>query len=391
MKVGIVLAKPPGYSETFFNSKIKGLNESGFDIILFTQVKQSHYNLSPVRTGFRLSSNPFKTLYKFIRSFFSILFSIKKVINFYRLEKKDSKSSTIIIKKIFLNSHILSADLDWIHFGFATMAIDRENLAEAIGAKMAVSFRGFDIDVYPLKNPGCYDLLWKKVNKVHSISNYLLLKSYDLGLPKTKEFQIINPAVLINDIGESIQLERKNDVLQILTIARLHWIKNIDLLIETAEFLKRKKVKFEWKVIGDGIQKDEERYQYHLIERDLENHVTLLGKRSHKDTLDILSQTDVYVQTSWSEGFCNAVLEAQSLGVLCLAMNVGGLKENIIHGKTGFLINSFNADKLGQSIIDVRNMDPNEKLMMEKNAMERVKKEFNSEQQIRDFIKFYKN
>ena len=256
---------------------------------------------------------------------------------------------------------------------------------------MAVSFRGFDIDVYPLKNPGCYDLLWKKVNKVHSISNYLLLKGYDLGLPKTKEFQIINPAVLINDIGESIQLERKNDVLQILTIARLHWIKNIDLLIETAEFLKRKKVKFEWKVIGDGIQKDEERYQYHLIERDLENHVTLLGKRSHKDTLDILSQTDVYVQTSWSEGFCNAVLEAQSLGVLCLAMNVGGLKENIIHGKTGFLINSFNAEKLGQSIIDVRNMDPNEKLMMEKNAMERVKKEFNSEQQIRDFIKFYKN
>jgi colanic acid/amylovoran biosynthesis glycosyltransferase len=34
-KIGIVLSSTPGYSETFFKSKIKGLQESGYDVTLF--------------------------------------------------------------------------------------------------------------------------------------------------------------------------------------------------------------------------------------------------------------------------------------------------------------------------------------------------------------------
>ena len=32
MKIGIVLSQTPGYSETFFNSKIKGLLKNGVDV-----------------------------------------------------------------------------------------------------------------------------------------------------------------------------------------------------------------------------------------------------------------------------------------------------------------------------------------------------------------------
>ena len=44
----------------------------------------------------------------------------------------------------------------------------------------------------------------------------------------------------------------------------------------------------------------------------------------------MLNDSDLYIQYSFSEGFCNAVLEAQSKGVLSIVSNAGALSENII-------------------------------------------------------------
>ena len=75
---------------------------------------------------------------------------------------KDGKSLKNSLKLIILNQFFLKEKLDWLHFGFGMLAKDRENVAEAIGAKMAVSFRGYDLYLSPLKHPGCYDLLFLK-------------------------------------------------------------------------------------------------------------------------------------------------------------------------------------------------------------------------------------
>ena len=53
---------------------------------------------------------------------------------------------------ILRSSHIIRYDLDWLHFGFATCALGRENLASLIGAKMSTSIRGYDIAIYPKIN-----------------------------------------------------------------------------------------------------------------------------------------------------------------------------------------------------------------------------------------------
>ncbi|TFB13069.1 glycosyltransferase, partial [Microbacterium sp. 3H14] len=97
-------------------------------------------------------------------------------------EKRQKTSVKRSIEKIYINSTLLKLEVDWLHFGFATMAIERELVAKAIGAKMAVSFRGYDINVYPLKHAGCYKKLWQQVDKVHSISEFLIQKAYALGL-----------------------------------------------------------------------------------------------------------------------------------------------------------------------------------------------------------------
>ena len=207
MRIGIVLSTTPAYSETFFRSKIEGLLKNGFEVILYCHKNDGKFKLCPVVVGPSVSSNPWVQASYFIKEYLLLLPYSKRVLKYIRLEKKEGSSTLQILKKIYLNAHLLKAKVDWLHFGFATMALGSETVAKAIGAKMAVSFRGFDINVYPIKNPGCYSKLWKHVDRVHSISNYLLAKAYQMGLSQNTPSQIITPAVRLDLLPKASFIE----------------------------------------------------------------------------------------------------------------------------------------------------------------------------------------
>ena len=393
MKIGLVLSNPPAYSETFFNSKIKGLINDGFDVKLFVQTGSSNGTFCPVVKAPKVYSNTVIQLLVMCAVYVSLLPRMKRVRRFIHFERKQKISWSSLLKKVYLNAHLLKADLDWVHFGFATQALGSECVAKAIGAKMAVSFRGFDINVYPIKHPKCYDLLWKNVDKVHSISKFLLHQAYDLRLSAQVPYEIITPAVA-NEILENNNNNNKgekNKPVELLTIARLHWIKGIDVLIETAELLKEKGFDFSWKIIGSSDQKTTERYQYHIYEKGLQQHIQLLGRLTHKETLMQLQKTNVYVQPSLNEGFCNAVLEAQAMGKLCIATNVGGLPENIEEGVSGWLVPKQTPSALSCKIIEVCALPKIDQYQVGIAAVNRVKTQFTLKDQQQKFVKFYQN
>jgi len=389
-KIGLVLSQPPGYSETFFQSKIKGLIAQGMEVALYCQKGDDDFKLCPVIISPAVSRNPIIQGFYFLKVYLQLLLHLRAVLKYVQLELKSGTTIFQLFKQVYLNSHLLSAKLDWLHFGFATQALGSETVAKAIGAKMAVSFRGFDIAVYPRKHPGCYKKLWKYVDKVHTISTYLLREAYSLGLSKNTPFERITPAVNLDLIHSESRMEvAASEEIQIVTIARLHYIKGIDLLIEAASLLKQKSLKFSWKVIGGGTKEYQERYQYHIYEKGLQKEVLLTGKLSHKETLKLLTSANLYVQPSLNEGFCNAVLEAQAMGTLTIASNTGGLPENIVDGKTGWLFESQSAESLARQIEWVLALNVTEKSQISTDAMKRVREVFNIEKQQREFFGFY--
>lgn len=388
MTIGIVLAKPPGYSETFFNSKIKGLQENGHEVVLFTGPCKESYRVCTHKESPRVHKILLLQICNMIFVGLRLLPHLKAVQKFVELEREESSSVSRIFKKIYNNSHLLKFKGDWLHYGFATLAIDRELVAEAIGAKMAVSFRGFDLNVYPLKHPGCYQLLWNKIDKVQSISEYLLEKGYALGLDKTVPCQIISPAIDLNTLPKREENKTSNPI-KIVTIARFNWMKGIDYLIEVAYYLKNEGFNFEWHLIGSGHNLESERYVFHIHQRGLERYVILKGRCSHHDTLNMLASADIYVQTSLNEGFCNAVLEAQALGVPCVAFRVGGLPENIKDNETGWLIAPYDVKAMAQRIITISCLAANEKSKISENAIKRVEEHYDLERQKRGFKEFY--
>ena len=389
MKIGIVLATPPGYSETFFTSKIKGLQKNGMEVILFVREKNKNFTLCKQISAPKVYTNPVKQFISSLLVFASLLPHFKNLFRFIKLEKQSNIPFIQIYKKVYLNAHILKHKLDWLHFGFATQALGSELVAKAIGAKMAVSFRGFDINVYPLKYPNCYKAVWENVDKVHSISNYLLTEARQMGLSKSLPYQIITPAVDFNKIKKSSIYNQQS--ITLVTIARLNWIKGLSTAIQAMKFLKDKKIDFQYYIIGSGTDKETERYKYQAYTLGLEKEVIFSGKLSHKETLQLLNIADLYVQPSFNEGFCNAVLEAQTLGKLCIVSNTGGLPENIENGKTGWLIPKYNPKALANKIIEIVHLPEDKKQEISNNAQKRVKKYFTIEQQEKKFVEFYNN
>lgn len=387
MKIGIVLPSVPGYSETFFTSKIKGLQSHGFEVALFVNNYAKNASLNcEIIIAPKFSKNKGKNTFVGLLCLLKVvLFHYNNTQNLYQLDKKEGLSFSKRMKSIVLNSHLLTQKLDWLQFGFGTMAIDRENVAAAIGAKMAVSFRGFDHYVYPLKNKECYETLFSKKVKYHVLSNGMKNDLIKQSISKDK-IVTITPAINTALFSSKSIFKSKNNF---ITVARLHWIKGLDYTLEALSILHKKGIDFSYTIIGDG--KEKERLQFLVHQLDLQDKVFFLGKLEHKEIQNQLDKATYYIQYSLQEGFCNAVLEAQAMGLICIVSDAEGLSENVINVKTGFVVPKRNSEALATKLIEVMNLPEVEKEILATNAIERIKTNFTIESQVNQFIDFYKN
>lgn len=388
MKIGIVLPSVPGYSETFFTNKIKGLQAQGHEVILFVNANNAQSTLPcKIKTAPKLSGN-------FNSVFISSLWSLSKCLwlNFngtaklFREDKKDGVSFANCFRNIITSSHILCQKVDWLHFGFGTMALGRENLALAIGAQMAVSFRGFDHYVYPVKNKNCYQKLFQKEVKYHVLSEGMRMSLIGQGINHNK-IKIITPAI-DTDLFMKKPIETENNkIVQIITIARLHWIKGLEYTLEALKIIKERGVDFQYYIVGDGIEKERLTFAVHQL--GLQENVIFLGKITPQEVKEAMEKASYYIQYSLQEGFCNAVLEAQAMGLVCIVSDAEGLSENVLDNETGFVVPKRNPELLASKIIEVLHISEPVKEALINKATIRIETNFTIEDQVKQFVDFY--
>jgi colanic acid/amylovoran biosynthesis glycosyltransferase len=397
MRIGLVLSQMPVYSETFLVNKIKGLKDAGETVILFT----GRHGLSQV-DGVRVCAQwPVWQRWRLcqpIPVIIGLLYGLVKCprtcMRFIRLERSDGSSWPAVFRRLYINLHILTAgSLDWLHFAFAALAVERENVAKALGARMAVSFRGYDVSIYSLKHPGCFEKLWRKVDKVHNISESLLKSAYGLGLPDTVPAQKITPAIDTAHFERilpiaALSAEEKRP-LALLTVGRLTWKKGLEYTLEALALLQRQGVDFTYTIIGDG--EEYERLVLAAHQFGIRDKVRFAGKVPHEQVKFYYEQADIYLQYSVQEGFCNAVLEAQAMGLLCVVSDAEGLPENVLHGLTGWVVPKRQPELLAKQIREILKMDGKVLGQIRRTAIERVHREFNLENQRREFLVFYES
>lgn len=179
--------------------------------------------------------------------------------------------------------------------------------------------------------------LYKNAAGIIAQSNFA--KSVLQEKTKTKNIHVIyNP---VNTI-EKIDCEVKN---RIVTVGRLEEVKGHRFLIEA--FAKIKDIIWELGFVGDGSLRSE-----------LEKLASLLGVSDriifHGHLTDFrlqLSESKIFVLPSLKEGFPNALIEAMSFPLACIASDTFyGHHEIITDGENGLLVQPGNVDELRKAL-----------------------------------------
>jgi len=385
MKIGFVLSSAPNYSESFIYNKINGLINYGFNVSLFVADRTNNkFVPKHIPVYYQVAIN--NKIHLFITVIAAIILHPVICLRFLKLERLSNVNWIDAFKHLILNSHFIGKSLDWIHFGFTTTALGRENLASAMGIEAAVSFRGFDIGLYPHQHLGCYDLLWKRIDKVHTISDDLYKQAIDLGLPPKIPYKKITPAIN-TEFFQSNSFKDLHEPLRILTVGRLTWKKGYEYALKALSLLKDKQINFEYHIVGEGNYREAIVFAIHQLQ--LTENVKFIGKIPPDEVRNEMRWADIYIQPSIQEGFCNAVLEAQAMGLLCIVTDAEGLSENVLHAKTGWVVNKRKPKLIAEIIQQIIHMDNAKLRLISEFAKNRIQNEFSLSKQTELFSKFY--
>ncbi len=150
------------------------------------------------------------------------------------------------------------------------------------------------------------------------------------------KIQVVHNTIPLNgftsqsDPGKRAELWGETSRPIVLTVARLDKQKGLAYLLEAATLVPEAS----FVLAGSGPERGALESQVRA--QGLEGRVRFLGYR--QDVPELLASCDVFVLPSLYEGFSVSILEAMAAGKPVVATDVGGTREALIHGETGFLV-----------------------------------------------------
>jgi colanic acid/amylovoran biosynthesis glycosyltransferase len=127
----------------------------------------------------------------------------------------------------------------------------------------------------------------------------------------------------------------KGRAFTILSVGRLHAVKNHAFLILMCRLLKSRGMQFHCAIAGEGDER--ERLEQLILRLDLQDEVELLGHVSRQRLPDLYASADLVALTSHSEGIPVGLMEAMAMNRIVLAPRITGIPELIEDGKDGLL------------------------------------------------------
>ncbi len=238
-----------------------------------------------------------------------------------------------------------------------------------------------------IKNRKLMELIINNASLVVSISQYTedLLK--DFGVPEHKLRKIL-PGIDSNKWLTDVSLEKITQFKQkyklenksvILTVARLIERKGHDKVIEAMPQILAQFPDTVYLIVGEG--KERSRLEKLRDQLGLENHIIFTGEVSDEDLLAYYKLGTVFAMISRQppgshevEGFGIVYLEANISGLPVVAGKSGGIPDAVLDGKTGYLVDPFSSEEVGNAIIKLLE-NPQLRQQMAENGTQRALKE----------------
>lgn len=163
----------------------------------------------------------------------------------------------------------------------------------------------------------------------------------------------------------------QRDRRQLVFIGRLEPVKDPITLLEAFRILVPILPDVRLVLAGKGSLINQ--LKHYVKKNTLEDRVHFTGKISHDDVFKVLSDSDLFVLSSLSEGLPNSIIEAMAMGKPVVATSVGGIPDVIVDGFNGLLVPPKSADKLAHNILYILT-HPDIAEALGRNAMASIKK-----------------
>lgn len=394
MRILIVGNNFPVTNPKFIQFKLEGLALRGHYLINLSSSRINQKLLRSWRTENRniqlkCRSTAEFNFFKFILlSFFQLLTKPKRTIKLWHILSNEGYSGLEFFIT-FRNNLVLlhfSDLVEVVHFEWNNQATSFVGAISLLKKPYVVSVRGRGITSQPLIDSDLaarLPLVFNKATLIHTLGKDLVkyIKKYTSDLSKIR---IISPAVNLSDIPFKINYD--NRVVRIVTVANLVWKKNLISALFVFYYLQSVYSNLEYWIIGDGPLK--EAILFIREELNIINKVKLFGELPHKEVLRCLTECDIFLMPSIQEGFCNAVIEAQAVGLPVVVTDAEGLGENIEPGDTGLIVSRWNLSELSDALrLLIEN--PEMRKRMGKNGIVRSRQRYDLQQQLIKFEMIY--
>ena len=115
--------------------------------------------------------------------------------------------------------------------------------------------------------------------------------------------------------------------------------------------------------------------------------ISFLGFR--QDRLSFLKGFDVFVLPSRLEGIPRCLMEAMAAGIPVIASDIPGCNDLVSSGKTGFLFEPENPDKLASTIEHAASVERHNIEMLKSHARDFVKEKYSAERMAEEYESIY--
>jgi N-acetyl sugar amidotransferase len=180
-------------------------------------------------------------------------------------------------------------------------------------------------------------------------------------------------------------LIRKKGKLNILTIAFISPVKNLELLIDSLSEVPDR-LEINWFHIGNGNGDDYAdkimAYARQMLDTKANINYHFLGGFSSNQIRDFLQKNsvDLLINTSHSEGLPVSMMEAISAGIPIVGPSIGGIPEIVSNGVNGYLLSSKpDAEEIVKTLLHYDSCGEDEIDKMRTNAYNIWELEFNSQ------------
>ncbi|MBN2549567.1 MAG: glycosyltransferase family 4 protein [Anaerolineales bacterium] len=394
MKITLFVGELFSSSTTFIIRKVKALAERGESVTVITSGRLQNKAHEEILAGVKnihvisIPADKGTPLHRFFVGVWllikALLKSPKDTYQFGRIALQyDAWAPRLKSMRKLLGLAGLRSDV--YHFEFGDIAVQHLDYLKFKARPCIVSFRGADIDIYPLVHEELklsYRQVIEHADRIHCVSQATAHQVAQLGDPR-KIF--INRPSIYASFFRPTSFSKKYPAI-IVSVARLKWKKGLTYALLAVAQLVTEFPDLRYIIIGEGPSKDE--LMFYAADLGIQNHVEFFGRASEESVKETLDRASVFLLASLEEGISNAVLEAMAMEVPVVTTDAGGMAEAVTDGVEGFVVPRYDPGALAARTRQLLQDDDLRKRMGQ-NARQRVLRDFTIERQVQMFLDEY--